>query len=51
MLSITSQKRVMKTSGGSKTVTRFDETLKAIRNNGRATKPINVKSHGSNINL
>ena len=51
MLSITLQKIVMKTSDGSKTVTRFDATLKAIRNNGKTTKLTIVKSHGININL
>ena len=35
----------------SETATRFDAILKDIKNIGRTTKPISVKSHGSNINL
>ena len=37
---------------GEITITKeFDATLKHIKNNGRATKSITVKSHDNNINL
>ena len=39
------------TVSDSKTVKKFDAILKGIKNNGRTTKPISVKSHGCNINL
>ena len=38
-------------SGKSKITREFDAILEDIRNNGRATKSISVKSHGSNITL
>ena len=38
-------------SDESKVTKRFNAILKDIKNNGRTTKPISVKGHGSNINL
>ena len=39
------------TSHESKTVKKLDTVLKIIKNNGRTTKPMSVKTCGSNNNL
>ena len=50
-IAIENKMRMMKIRGWSKIPKKFNTILKDIKNNGRTSKPISVKSFGINISL